>query len=87
METLARCVGPKSEHVKMSFGHVLWTGKSIVYPFMFYVSSARIDRIWSNRMKEAPLDFIHNCSSLFVHIFYPFFSFRRLVQRYSSAAL
>jgi hypothetical protein len=29
------CVGPKSEYIKMSFGHVIRKGNAVVRPLMF----------------------------------------------------
>jgi len=35
IKTLIKSVDPKSEYIKMSFGHVIKKGNSIVYPLMF----------------------------------------------------
>lgn len=35
MKTLTKSVDPKSEYIKMSFGHVMWKGNSTVYPLRF----------------------------------------------------
>lgn len=35
MKTLPQSVYPKSEYIKMSYGHVITKGNSIVYPLMF----------------------------------------------------